>query len=316
MTQYLLSIYQPDGEAPSPEILEKVMRDVNALVQETKAAGVWVFNGGLHPPSTATVVRIRRGEALITDGPFAEAKEHIGGFLIVKAPDLDAALEWARSSRACSRSLVRVVQLPGCRSRSDRFITQRRTDRRRANPRPLGHRPCVPRGIRPRGGRPRPPIRRHQPGGGCRQDAFTVAVQRWPSAGLPASPAGWIITTARNRAIDRLRRQTSRDDRHAQAALLQASSEPPEEETEEGAVGDDRLRLIFTCCHPALALNVQVALPGFSAAHHEDRGRSPCRSRRWPSGCSGGRSATRDLIACRAMLICQSSCRGRHLSHF
>jgi RNA polymerase sigma-70 factor (ECF subfamily) len=88
------------------------------------------------------------------------------------------------------------------------------------------------------------------------QDAFTVAVQRWPAAGLPPSPAGWIITTARNRAIDRLRREASRDDRHAQAALLHARGDPPE----EGTVHDDRLRLIFTCCHPALATGAQVAL--------------------------------------------------------
>jgi RNA polymerase sigma-70 factor, ECF subfamily len=88
------------------------------------------------------------------------------------------------------------------------------------------------------------------------QDAFTAAVQRWPSAGLPPSPAGWIITTARNRAIDRLRREASREDRHAQAALLHARDEP----VAEGAVRDDRLRLIFTCCHPALATGVQVAL--------------------------------------------------------
>ena len=88
------------------------------------------------------------------------------------------------------------------------------------------------------------------------QDAFTVAVQRWPATGLPPSPAGWIITTARNRAIDRLRREASRQDRHAQAALLHAGSEP----VEEGPVRDDRLRLIFTCCHPALAQSVQVAL--------------------------------------------------------
>lgn len=96
------------------------------------------------------------------------------------------------------------------------------------------------------------------------QDAFTVAVERWPSAGLPPNPAGWIITTARNRAIDRLRREASREDRHAQAAvLLHANSEPPpgeEEEKDEGAVHDDRLRLIFTCCHPALATGAQVAL--------------------------------------------------------
>jgi RNA polymerase sigma-70 factor (ECF subfamily) len=88
------------------------------------------------------------------------------------------------------------------------------------------------------------------------QDAFTAAVLRWPSAGLPPSPAGWIITTARNRAIDRFRREASREDRHVQAALLHARREP----AEEGAVRDDRLRLIFTCCHPALAAGAQVAL--------------------------------------------------------
>jgi RNA polymerase sigma-70 factor (ECF subfamily) len=88
------------------------------------------------------------------------------------------------------------------------------------------------------------------------QDAFATAVGRWPDSGLPPAPAGWIITTARNRAIDRLRRESSRDDRHAQAALLHAREEP----AEESAVQDDRLRLIFTCCHPSLARSAQVAL--------------------------------------------------------
>ena len=88
------------------------------------------------------------------------------------------------------------------------------------------------------------------------QDAFAAAVQRWPETGLPPSPAGWIITTARNRAIDRLRREASRADRHAQAALLHARVEP----VEEGPVRDDRLRLIFTCCHPALAPAARIAL--------------------------------------------------------
>jgi RNA polymerase sigma-70 factor (ECF subfamily) len=92
------------------------------------------------------------------------------------------------------------------------------------------------------------------------QDAFTAAVLRWPATGLPPSPAGWIITTARNRAIDRLRRESSRDDRHAQAALLHARDEPSNEQIDGGAVSDDRLRLIFTCCHPALSPSVQVAL--------------------------------------------------------
>ena len=105
MKRYLLSIYQPDSGTPPPEVLDRVMRDVNALVEETKAAGVWVFNGGLHPPSTATVVRLQRGDVLITDGPYAETKEHIGGFLIIKTPDLDSALEWARKT-------ARVITLP------------------------------------------------------------------------------------------------------------------------------------------------------------------------------------------------------------
>lgn len=87
-------------------------------------------------------------------------------------------------------------------------------------------------------------------------EAFASAVQRWPDMGLPPSPAGWIITTARNKAIDRLRREASRSDRHAQAVLLCAQEAP----AEEGPLGDERLRLIFTCCHPALARSSQVAL--------------------------------------------------------
>ncbi|MDH6114043.1 RNA polymerase sigma-70 factor (ECF subfamily) [Kitasatospora sp. MAP12-15] len=93
------------------------------------------------------------------------------------------------------------------------------------------------------------------------QEAFTTAVGSWPTAGLPPSPAGWIITTARNRAIDRLRREAGRADRQAQAAaLLDARRAEGEEAAEEGAVHDDRLRLIFTCCHPALGTGAQVAL--------------------------------------------------------
>lgn len=88
------------------------------------------------------------------------------------------------------------------------------------------------------------------------QHAFLVAVQRWPTAGVPPNPGGWIVTTARNHAIDRLRRESSRDARHSQAALVQHRDEPEE----MGPVPDDRLRLIFTCCHPALATSTQVAL--------------------------------------------------------
>jgi hypothetical protein len=96
MANYLLSIYQPDGPIPEPEVLAEVMGKLDVLNQEIKAAGAWVFAGGLFPPSTATVLRAKDDEVLTTDGPYVEAKEHIGGFTIVDAPDLDAALEWGR----------------------------------------------------------------------------------------------------------------------------------------------------------------------------------------------------------------------------
>lgn len=104
MKQYMLTVYQPDGDPP-PELLAKVMPEVTAWEQELKAAGAWVFTAGLHPASTATVVRFQEGEVLITDGPFTEGKEHIGGFTIIKASDLDSALEW-------SRKLTRATTLP------------------------------------------------------------------------------------------------------------------------------------------------------------------------------------------------------------
>jgi len=94
MKQYMLSVYQPDGPVPPPDVLGRIRQDLEALNRELKAAGAWVFTGGLHPPTTATVVKVHAGELLITDGPFTEAKEHIGGFTIIQAPDLDAALEW------------------------------------------------------------------------------------------------------------------------------------------------------------------------------------------------------------------------------
>ena len=97
MTQnYLLSIFQPDGDPPPPEVLDPIMRNVAALNDEMREAGVWVFNGPLHPPSTATVLQAKQGDVLVTDGPFLEGKEHLGGFNLIKADDLDEALHWAR----------------------------------------------------------------------------------------------------------------------------------------------------------------------------------------------------------------------------
>jgi len=105
MNQYLLSIYQPDGPAPEPEVLEPILRDLQALNEEMQAAGVWVFAAGLHPPETATVLKASGGDVLITDGPFTEGKEHLGGFTVIQVEDLDAALHWATRLAEVLRNL-------------------------------------------------------------------------------------------------------------------------------------------------------------------------------------------------------------------
>jgi hypothetical protein len=98
MPQYLLTIYQPDEPPPANVDLERIMADVDELIADTKRTGSWVFNGGLHPPSSATVVRPGGEDVLVTDGPYLEGKEHVGGLIVIDAPDLDAALEWGRRS--------------------------------------------------------------------------------------------------------------------------------------------------------------------------------------------------------------------------
>src|SRR5256884_7259922 len=112
MTQYLLSINQPDGPPPPFVDLGKVMRDVNVVIAEMKATGAWVFNGGLHPASTATVVRFQAGEGLITDGPYAEGKEHVGGLCIINPTDLDAAPEWGRKPPPAITPPIQVRPFP------------------------------------------------------------------------------------------------------------------------------------------------------------------------------------------------------------
>ncbi|HWE09780.1 MAG TPA: YciI family protein [Solirubrobacteraceae bacterium] len=108
MKQYLLSVIQPDGPAPAPEVLDEIRRDLESLRQEMRDAGAWVFSGGLHEAATATTLRPHDGEVLMSDGPFAEGKEHIGGLTIVRAPDLDAALEWGRKSALATTLTIEV----------------------------------------------------------------------------------------------------------------------------------------------------------------------------------------------------------------
>jgi len=105
MTQYLLSVVEPTGDGTLPPDLDQIMAEVGQLDRQMHEAGVWVFAGGLHQPGTATVVRVADGEVLTTDGPYAEGKEHLGGFTVIEAPDLDAALEWGTR-------LARATRLP------------------------------------------------------------------------------------------------------------------------------------------------------------------------------------------------------------
>ena len=236
MTQYMLSIMQPDGPPPDDEFLAPIIEDLRVLRKDMKTAGEWVFSGGLHPPSTATVMRPENGAVLMTDGPYTEGHEHLGGFTIVqiRGPRRGARVGSPAGARhdAPRRGAAALPQL----TEIERVFRAEHGRAVAVLVRVFGDIDIAEDAV---------------------QEAFAEAVRRWPSAGLPPSPAGWIITTARNRAIDRLRREASRADKQAEAALLQAQATPAEE---VGPVYDDRLRLIFTCCHPSLAPAAQVAL--------------------------------------------------------
>ena len=127
MKLYLLSIYQPDGDPPAPAVLAKVMAEIETIKQdltneiaslstinrELRSTNSWVFAGGLHPPDTATVVRVKNEETLMTDGPFVEGKEHLGGFTVIKAADLDVALEWGRRFASATTLPIEVRPFQG-----------------------------------------------------------------------------------------------------------------------------------------------------------------------------------------------------------
>jgi hypothetical protein len=113
MKYYLLSIQQPDGAPPAPEFLEPIIKNVNALNEEMRAAGAWVFAGGLHQPDQAVVARLKDGEVLTTDGPYVEGKEHVGGLCIIQAADFDAALEWGRKLSKATTLPIEVREFQG-----------------------------------------------------------------------------------------------------------------------------------------------------------------------------------------------------------
>ncbi len=109
MTQYMLSVHMVEGAPqPSADEIQRIYADVDAVNEEIRAQGAWVFGGGLHPANTATVVKSQGGEIVTTDGPFAETKEQLGGFWVIEAPDLDAALAWAAKATVACRGPVEV----------------------------------------------------------------------------------------------------------------------------------------------------------------------------------------------------------------
>jgi hypothetical protein len=108
MKQYLLSVHGTHGDPPPPDVMQKMFEDVDKVNQEMQAKGAWVFGGGLTDPSDATVVRAERGEVMLTDGPYVETKEQLGGFWVIAAADLDEALDWARKATVACRAPVEV----------------------------------------------------------------------------------------------------------------------------------------------------------------------------------------------------------------
>ena len=216
MKQYLLSIYQPDGDPPPPEVLEPIMRDVDALNAGDQGRRRLGLRRRAAPAEHGHrgAARGRRGAHRPT-ARTPRARSTSAGSSIIQAPDLDAALDWGRK---LARATTLPIEVRPFQDEADDVTSA-----------PCRTSPAaeIERVFREEYGRAVAVLVRVfgdiDVAEEAVQDAFTAAVQRWPSTGLPPSPAGWIITTARNRAIDRLRREASRDDRHAQAALLHAA---------------------------------------------------------------------------------------------
>ena len=280
MKQYLLSIHQPDGEPPAGP--GGPGRDRCATSSAATGAGRPARGcsaGDCTRPSTATVVRPGDGEVLVTDGPFVEGKEHLGGLHHHQGARPGRGPGVGPPARAGHHPADRGAPVPG-RGRADRA-------RRRDG--------GVPRGVRPRGRRPGPRLRRHRPRrGGGPGGVRRGGARAGPTTGLPPSPAGWIITTARNRAIDRLRREASRADRHAQAALLHAARRTGRGGTRARRPAPPDLHLLPPGARPRRPGRADPAAARRPDAPRRSPARSWCRSRPWRSGWSAprARSAT------------------------
>ena len=224
-------------EAEAAAAREESMPRWIALFDEIGKADPNVQGRELVERGEAKVVRVVDGETVVTDGPFAETKEQLGGVFITDLPDLDEAI---RHRRARSRRRVRHPRDPA----ADQPVTER-VAAVYAEEWPR----CVAILTRVLGD-----LERAED---AVQDAFATALERWPQTGIPDNPGAWIVTTARNRAIDRIRRERVLADKTAVLARLESLPADPDEMS---ALPDERLALVFTCCHPALAADVQIAL--------------------------------------------------------
>ena len=213
------------------------MAAIDAFNDRLEADGHWVFAGGLASPSTATVIDNRSGEAVFTDGPFLESKEYLAGFWVIEAPDLDVALEARRRGVEALQSEGRGAAVPVSdvreaitRAHHEEWARVVAALTRRFGDLDIAEEAAA--------------------------EAFATAVGRWPADGVPPNPGAWLTTTAKRKAIDRIRRENKRDDKQREAQMSYGD-DPPDP---LGAIDDERLRLIFTCCHPALAMETRVAL--------------------------------------------------------
>ncbi len=238
--QYMLLIYgAEDGwESMSEDERGQIFQAYGAFTKELQDSGSMVAGDALESTQTATTVRVKNDETLTTDGPFAETKEQLGGYYLIEADSLDEAIEWAAKIPAATPRLGRGAAGDGLR----------------------GGRLVVEELFREEWGRTLAILARTlgdvELAEDAVQEAFAVALERWPREGAPDNPGAWLLTTARNRAIDRIRRE--RTLRHKTELL--AALEPDRDGEEDETIPDERLSLIFACCHPALAREAQVAL--------------------------------------------------------
>src|SRR5215208_2977251 len=224
----MLMICDDESGRADPEKIEADPRFRAWSEEMGRRFGVQRGGARLRPSGDATTVRVRDDEVLISDGPFAESKEQMGGFDLIECADLDEAIEVASKHPVAEFGVIEVRPLWEEWGRVVATLIRTTGDWDLAEE--------------------------------CAQDAFARALETWSRDGVPRRPGAWLTTTARNRAMDRLRRRSTGRDKLQEVAMSTNPDEPGDDTPHESGVTDDRLRLIFTCCHPALALEARVAL--------------------------------------------------------